>query len=49
MKTKRFAVKRNNLVIKGEIYIPKSCIAKNQTVIISHEFGMNMLSTQRYA
>lgn len=49
MKTKRFAVKRNNLVIKGEIYILQSCIAKNQTVIISHEFGLNMLSTQRYA
>ena len=49
MKTKRFAVKRNNLVIKGEIYIPQSCIAKYQTVIISHEFGLNMLSTQRYA
>jgi hypothetical protein len=29
MKTKRFAVKRNNLVIKGEIYIPQSCIAEN--------------------
>lgn len=45
---KKFVVLNNGLRIKGKVFLPDK--SKNlPAIIISHEFGMNMLSTARYA
>lgn len=45
---KKFVVLNNGLRIKGKVYLPDDS-KKLPAIIISHEFGMNMLSTTRYA
>ena len=45
---KKFVVVNNGLKIKGKVFLPDDS-KKLPAIIISHEFGMNMLSTGRYA
>ncbi len=47
MSEERFEIRKDGLVLKGKHF--SSGETANPPVIISHEFGMNMLSTARYA
>ncbi|MBQ9044975.1 MAG: alpha/beta fold hydrolase [Oscillospiraceae bacterium] len=47
MKTERFEIQQDGLTIKGKHYIPERRLGS--PVILSHEFGLNMLSAARYA
>lgn len=47
MKTEKFEIRNGGLLIRGRHFCPKH--RRGAPVIISHEFGLNMLSTARYA
>ena len=46
---KLFNVRYDGIVIRGRYYMPSQRKDNNPTVILSHEFGLNMMSTGRYA
>jgi len=48
MKKYKFTIRKDKLIIKGYCYKPDEP-GKIPAIIISHEFGSNMLSTSRYA
>lgn len=48
---KEFEIKKRHILIKGEVYIPKNYDGESKlpVIIMSHEFGLTLNSTARYA